>query len=246
MAHDPKSWTIILVSGAWHVKLHCLPPAPYFEAAGYNYIPLPLPAAGGLTSTLEENLSTISSTVLTELQKPQQQVALILHSAAGLIGTEAINRVLASQPSYCPRIRIIYLASMLDYTPVVSHLAQSRILRVDHEIGGFWCETGYKAFYEGDMSEIEAAPYVEALTFHKAMGQDWSPSSEAWRNCDLTHVVCLKDQVIPVEWQVNLAEEFSMRVVKMDTAHCPFVTRPKEFVEVVDGVLREGVRSKLA
>lgn len=243
-AQRPENWTVILVSGAWHVRFHCEPPTPYFKDAGYNYIPLPLPAAGGKTSTLEENLSAISSTIASELNKPGQQIAIILQSAAGLIGTEAINRILASQPSAAERIRIIYLAAIFEYGPIVTHLASAGHLRIDDKFESFWCDTGYEAFYGDDMTEAEAQPYVEALTFQKMIGATLNLSSEAWRACDLTSVVCLKDKVVPLEWRYKLAEEYGMRIVQMDTGHCPFVTRPREFAEMVDGVVREGMKTK--
>ncbi|KAI5359355.1 Putative alpha/beta hydrolase-1 [Septoria linicola] len=175
-----------------------------------------------------------------ELARPNQHVAVILHSAAGLIGTEAVNRVLARNETLANtahRIRIIYLASMLEWGPIVGHLAVEGFLQMDDERGGFWCDKGYTAFYD-DMREEDARPFIEALNFQKAV-ETPVLSSEAWRRCDATHVVCTKDRAVLPDWQVRLAQHYGMRIVKMDTAHCPFISCPKDFVGTFDGILKE-------
>ncbi|KAF2216815.1 hypothetical protein CERZMDRAFT_92886 [Cercospora zeae-maydis SCOH1-5] len=236
MSHDPPSWTILLVPGAWHVDFHCQPAVPLFKDAGYDMVPLPLAAAGDSCSTLEQNIAKISHTIIAHLERPHQHVAVIFHSASGLLGTEAINRVLASQPSAIERIRIIYLASVLDWTPIVAHLAQGGFLRLDLDAGNFWCDDGYKLY--DDMSREDARPFVDALTFQKVI-ETPVLTSDAWRHCDLTHVVTTKDQANPLEWQIKMAEDHGMRLVKMDTAHCPFISAPEYFAQIIDGVLRE-------
>ncbi|PIA88882.1 hypothetical protein CB0940_07434 [Cercospora beticola] len=240
MPHEPHRWTIILVPGAWHVDFHCQPPIPFFKDAGYDIVPLPLAAAGDSNSTLEQNISKISQAITTQLERPHQHVAVIFHSASGFLGTEAVNRALVTHHSATERVRIIYLASVLDWTPIVAHLAQGGFLRLDLDAGYFWCDDGYKLY--DDMSREDARPFVEALTFQRVIDTPVL-SSEAWRKCDLTHVVTTKDKANPLEWQIKMAKDYGMRIAKMETSHCPFISAPEYFVRTIDGVLREGSTS---
>lgn len=58
----------------------------------------------------------------------------------------------------------------------------------------------------------------------------------------LSMLTPIQDNVVPVDLQVKVAQDHNMQVVRLNTGHCPFVSKPEELVAVVDRVLRSPAR----
>ncbi|KAK4619482.1 hypothetical protein CLAFUW4_10793 [Fulvia fulva] len=227
--------SIIFVSGAWHTSFHIQPVIPHLEKAGYRIIPCPLPAAGTKGSTYEENYTAIQNAAEEELALGQN-VALILHSAGGASGCEAVNQLLASPVNtFADSIQIIFLASFIAHEHITKRLMEEGHIRFDAGEGVIYHEKPYEGFFN-DMDREKARPFVEALTFFQPTQVEFS--SDVWQKVPLTHVVCERDESVLPETQVALAEQYGMKVVRLDARHDPFVSQPEKFVEVVDGILK--------
>ena len=227
--------SIIFVSGAWHTSFHIKPVVPYFEKAGYRIVPCPLSAAGNKGSTCEENYSAIQRAAEDELALGQN-VALILHSAAGINGCEAVNQILASPVNnFADSIQIIFVGSFIEYADITKRLMEEGHCRFDAEEGLIYHEKPYEGFFN-DMDREKARPFVEALTFQVPTPIEFS--SDMWQKVPLTHLICERDESVLPHTQEAVAKEYGMKVARIDAGHDPFISQPQKFVEVVDGIVK--------
>lgn len=235
MDKNEKKPSIILVSGAWHTEFHCRPVIPYFQNAGYDIITQPLKSAGN-PSPAEEDIAIIQAAINAELAKGKN-VAVVLHSMGGRSGCEAVNRVLAEKDDIDgKRLRIIFLASFVDSEPIAAHFVANDYMRIDSEKGIAWTEKPGIAFYN-DMEPEHAQPFIDALAYQK-LQETPKFSSDKWQSLPLTYIICTQDTSVLPELQQEIAREFKMQEVRLETAHCPFISQPAKFVETVDSILK--------
>ncbi|KAF7191076.1 putative hydrolase R7 [Pseudocercospora fuligena] len=232
--------TIIFCSGAWHTEVHIRPIIPHFENIGYRVVACPLPTAGQREApSPAETIQALQSTFEAGL-KSNPTIALVLHSAAGRFGTLAINNILDKTPEAKDRIHVLYLGSSLGHVFLLENLMGKGYIRKNHETGTVYTDNAHELFYN-DMSEEDAKPFVEALTFQISAPKP-ELTSNAFEACELWSLCCEKDNVVPVDLQVKVAQDHNMQVVRLNTGHCPFISKPEELVAVVDRALRSPAR----
>ncbi|HEY1822118.1 MAG TPA: alpha/beta hydrolase [Trebonia sp.] len=56
----------------------------------------------------------------------------------------------------------------------------------------------------------------------------------AWRTVPSTYIVTQRDTIFPLEAEEWLAGRAGSKVVRMDTSHSPFLSRPEETADVID------------
>ncbi|KAK3053744.1 hypothetical protein LTR09_005023 [Extremus antarcticus] len=236
----PSNTSIILCSGAWHNEHHIKPAVPALEKAGYSVIPRPLASAlskGGW----DEDVAAFESAIKTELDKGQN-VALILHSAAGPPGCEAVNNILSSRGAAQSSkiVELIFVASFIrddERDAITANLFESGFLRLGtgSDEGTLFAENGHRAFFN-DMSVADAAPYIDGLgaqTAYASLGV----TSEKWKEVSLTYMLCGQDNVAKPDVQEWVAKNHGMDVVRINAAHDPYVSQPEEFARLVDQIL---------
>ncbi|KAK4494648.1 hypothetical protein PRZ48_014004 [Zasmidium cellare] len=222
--------SIILCSGAWHTVAHIKPVIPYFEQAGYRIIPH-AGASAGQRNAWVEDVAALQDKISSELQNGAG-ICLILHSAAGLCGTEAINRILNSNPSARSQVlRIIYVASFIEFKEIVEPLFTNGHIHLDMEEGTSTFLKAHHGFFN-DIFEAEAQPFIDALTWQNMYDQPDIDTSGPWRDVPLTYLICTEDNAVAPAVQERTAERYGMETVRMKAGHCPFVTQPGKFVDV--------------
>ncbi|EME41187.1 hypothetical protein DOTSEDRAFT_73569 [Dothistroma septosporum NZE10] len=226
--------SIVFVPGAWHTSFHLKPVQPYFERAGYRFVPCPLPAAGNKGSTCEENFTAIQEAVENELAMGQK-VALILHSLAGISGCEAVNQILGPVNNIADDIKIIFVGSFIDWVDITKRLFDEGHVTHDTDENTLHSQKPYEGFFN-DMSREAAKPFVEALTFQVPMPIEFT--SDAWEKVSLTHVICERDESVLPHTQEAMAKQYGMKMVKIDAGHDPFISQPERFVELINGVIK--------
>ena len=235
MSNTTAKPSIVFVTGACHTDFHLRPVVPHFEKAGYRIIPRPLHSAGN-PGTFDEDVAPTHSAIEAELQAGRD-VCVIVHSAGGLSGCEAVNRVLSERkPAYGNQIRMIFLASMIDWAPVMENLQKHGFIHFDFEQGQMIVPKPYEAFYE-DMEIQEAQPFVDALTYQGINEPAMSPPK--WPEIPLIYLKCERDRTVPPDYQSIVAREYGMREVSIDSAHFPFVSMPEKLVEIIDSALQK-------
>lgn len=84
--------TILLIPGAWHKGPAFEPVANILRAQGYEAETVTLPSAGGPPSTTAyDDAEHIQRTYLDPLVAQGKEVILIMHSYAGIPGTESVK-----------------------------------------------------------------------------------------------------------------------------------------------------------
>ncbi|KAK3715394.1 hypothetical protein LTR37_007122 [Vermiconidia calcicola] len=230
-----KNTSIILCTGAWHTEFHAQPAVLALQKSGYRVISRPLVSAGNKAGR-QEDIEAIEAAISSELQDGHE-VCLIVHSAAGTPGCEAVNRILDRGGSGADRIvRIIFVAAVLQNDEVVEHLKREGNIRLDLEQGVAYPEKAEKGLFN-DMTSEAAQPFIEALTW-QALYPQTPLSSTSWRKVALSYLICLQDNAVPLKIQETVGSEYGMQVVRLDAGHEPFISQPEKFVEVVDGMLR--------
>ena len=238
-SHTMEKPSVILCSGAWHNQSHLEPCIPHFEKTGHRIVPQTLPSVGNDHGNWEDDVNTFQATIVKELNA-KNNVCLIVHSAAGLVGCEAVNRILDQSEDHGGKItRIVCLASFLDVAEIIEHIMA--YIRIDTERGICHMENAEEAFYN-HMAPQDAQKSIEALTWQKMYPQPVLSSSR-WTSVPLTYLMCTRDNSVPLRVQERVAGEYSMDVAKIDSGHCPFTTQPEKFVEVVDGILRSSTKA---
>lgn len=95
MSSNPP--TTILVPGHWHTTTHLHPLTQSLTAKTYPTTPLQLPSVGlkSPRPTFADDVHEIYNAITTHLNAGKD-VCLMLHSYAGMPGTEALNRLIAA------------------------------------------------------------------------------------------------------------------------------------------------------
>lgn len=99
-------------------------------------------------------------------------------------------------------------------------------------------EAAKQKFYN-DLSESEAQKLFESLLPHS---QDAFETPSYFTPADITisktYVICEKDQILSLELQNQLvAQTPGLRAEPIDAGHCPFLSKPDEFAELVNRIL---------
>ena len=98
-------------------------------------------------------------------------------------------------------------------------------------------EERFRVMFCNDMEQAQADAFLARL------GSDQWPMS-SYMHCDwdvpaghglpVAFIVCLKDVVLPVEWQRRFAARFGAdTLVEIDAAHQAMTTRPRELAEIL-------------
>ena len=110
--------TILLVPGAWHQGSTFEPVANILRAQGYEAETITLPSAGGPASTTAyDDAEYIRNTYLKPLVGQEKEVVLVMHSYAGVPGTECVRgfarKDIAAQGKKGGVISLVYQAAFL-------------------------------------------------------------------------------------------------------------------------------------
>lgn len=230
MAQAPE---LVLVHGAWHgpwcwerllaeltdVRVHTAA----LTSTGHD------PAAlGDLYADADAVRQTVSA-----IDAP---VVLCGHSYGGVVISEAAAGV--------PNVAgLVYLCAF--------QLDVGEALAADREPPDWWeLHDGYAAarspheiFYT-DL-DVETVASMTPRLGYQALAPFAQPLTRAaWREIPSTYLVCTQDRAIPVAHQEAMAQR-ATRVVRMDTAHSPFLSRPAEVADLLREELA-AVRSRVA
>lgn len=168
-----------------------------------------------------------------------RDVVLVGHSQAGSV----LPMLAARMPGMFRRLVYVACSSPLPGQTVVQMMGSGLHGSHPDEIG--WpvdprthtSEQRYPLMFCNDMSATETAAFLAKL------GQDsWPAHSYAatdWRYDHLdavpaSYVLCLRDGILPVVWQEELARRFrTCRTVRVDGGHQVVNTRPHTLAEVL-------------
>lgn len=217
--------TIVLVHGAWH--------GPWCwrrlidELADQQVETVALPSAGPDPATLGD-LHDDAAAVRSVVSAIEGPVLVVAHSYGGAPVTQGVSDL----PNV---VGLVYVAAFqLDVGDSLAGVGGS--VTPDcwdvHEAEGYVDALRPEEIFYGGVDAAETAAAIARLTHHSLVAFGQPLTAAAWRTVPSTYVVCEQDQAIPVFAQEAMAQR-SNRVVRMATAHSPFLSHPGELAGII-------------
>jgi pimeloyl-ACP methyl ester carboxylesterase len=187
---------------------------------------------------MADDIASIRAT-LTTLVASNADVLLVLHSAGGFLGSEAMQGLSArerrEQGLEGGVMGIVFLAAGLAPTGH-QHVDLPFFDKVNGPPGGMCCVTP-RALLFNDLSSAEAAKWEKELRTQPADGWNGVTAHCGWKDVESTYLVCGQDSVLPEALQLHFAEMAGSRIVRCNAGHMAMLSMPEKVVEVVRGVV---------
>ncbi|ROV89595.1 hypothetical protein VMCG_09926 [Cytospora schulzeri] len=238
---------VVLLHGAWHGP-HCWDPlTAELDKAGYSSVAPALPSTGVVPPVPDysQDVDVIRKAV--EDLVREHDIVVVMHSYSGLPGGTALEgldkQTCVSKGLKGGVIRLIFICAFLvpegfQY-PLTSN-SSTGIVTVRPEDAKFM-------FYQ-DLDEETVAELAKDLQ-PQSVGAFWStvPTTfAAWRYIPSTYIICTEDRpstILASQYMIDGAIASGKHkidsVIRVDTGHSPFVSRPEWTVETL---IREAAR----
>ncbi|KAH8423411.1 alpha/beta hydrolase [Aspergillus melleus] len=242
--------TILLIPGAWHQGNTFDPVATILRQQGYPAETITLPSAGGPSSTTAyDDANHIRKNYLDGLVSQGKEVILVLHSYAGIPGTESVKgyarKDLVAQGKNGGVVGLVYLAAFLIpagasvETFVPGGLDPLMTLDGDQ----MYPKNPRENFYS-DLDDETAAKHLAALVTHAPEAMRTPLTYEAYRDVPTSYILCTRDVGFPVVAQQSIAGipgEGVVRTYDVDGGHCAMLSQPQAVADVIHDVAKRVV-----
>ena len=108
--------------------------------------------------------------------------------------------------------------------------------QVVDEAGGFVDVLHPQRIFYADVDEPLRSEAISKLRHHGLAAFVQPLTRAAWQSVPSTYIVCEQDQAIPVPAQESMSHR-SERVLRLDSSHSPFLSRPRELADLLRGEL---------
>lgn len=252
---SPKP-TLLIVSGGWHVPESYSRLTKELEEAGYEVHVPRLPSmneARPPTADLADDTALIRS-YAQDLIRSGRQVAVIMHSYGGQVGTNALYGLgVGSRGEHTSGgvSHLIYMAafaqpegwSMIDKVEEFNH---SDLIPVAFDFADDKTVVSQDArrllVSDTALSEGEVDAYVETLVRWNGKCMYDRVERAAWREIPVSYVMTKGDMTVPLEYQRSMVEGMrragrEVGTFEVATGHCPGFTATGEVVEMIEKIL---------
>lgn len=190
--------------------------------------------------TSELSLQDVAEELIADLKETGlDEIILVGHSQAGQVVSLMVER----EPALFRRLIYVSCSIPSPGQTVREMIGTRERGAVANEVG--WpfdpsqtdLSTRYPLMFCNDMGPAQRDAFLAEL------GKDaWPPSAyrftdwryEHHKRVASTFVVCLKDSILPVEWQESFAARFCCeRIVRLDAGHQAMTTRPHALAEIL-------------
>jgi pimeloyl-ACP methyl ester carboxylesterase len=233
---DAALQTVVLVHGAWHGSWCWDKVVPLLTDQGVDVRTVDLPSTGPDVAALGD-LDDDVAVVTRALDEAPGPKILVGHSYGGLPITEAA----AGRDDVA---HLVYVcAFMLDVGVSLLDAAGGKPMswwRVSPDGRSITPDRPESVFYS-DCNEQEAAAAAARLT-PQSMSSCTTPlRAAAWTTVPATYVVADRDPELPAAVQEMMATGKARELRHIDSAHSPFLSRPRELAEIIGEVARSSV-----
>ena len=220
--------TYLLVPGAWHGAWCWQRLGEMMDEHGLEWAALDLPSSGGDPSI--DMMSDVE--VVRRAAMDRGPVVLVAHSYAGAVVTEA-------QAHLANLSGIVFLAALVPRLGQnASDVTREYALRspldetIRREEGLLYLdpEPAALALY-GDCDAVTRSWAIGQVT-PQTLASFRSPRTSQSIDVATTYVICERDQALLPEVQEQIAERCD-DVVTLDSDHSPFLSRPREFADLL-------------
>jgi len=225
--------TILFVPGFWEGPGPFTQVSSLLETQNYSTFTVALPSTGTVSPSnpsMLDDIATVRTTV-EKLVVADLEVVMVLHSAGGFLGSNAIEgldvKTRGEKGLKGGVTKLVILAGALwpegfKHGPLPFSVYNG---------GSFTCATPEKLLFN-DLDEAEAGRWIQAL---KTQPTDWDDTVTycGWRHVPSVYLVCEADAVIPISLQLQFAEAAGSRIEKCGAGHMPMLSMPEKVVEVI-------------
>ncbi|KAK3718651.1 hypothetical protein LTR37_004868 [Vermiconidia calcicola] len=231
--------TIILVPGAWHKASQYAPLTTRLQSAGYEVHGIDYPSTGPnpTNDNFDPDVAVIHSTIAA-LADEGKDVAVVVHSAAGILASEAAKALSKDDRNQAGGItHMVFLCAFAAAEGVSLYDATGGPEDWQIVSGPHVTPHDPKARFYNRCPPDVADDAVAQLGDNKfAMGTFRSKATyAAWKHIPCTYLICENDRAIPVKAQEAMVQQpgAGFEVVRCEADHSPFLCMPDFTAEVV-------------
>lgn len=239
---DAGEPTLLLVHGAWHGRWAWDPVLPLLAEAGIKFATVDLPGVDRAPG--RHDLAGHVEYVRAELARVAGPVVICGHSYGGAVISEAAGNL--------PNIAgLVYLAAFMiepgqscadvnrpiapPPDPALAAVSDGDYTRVP--------ESAARHLFYGDATDEQARAAARRLTPEHVDTVRTPVTEAAWQFIPSTYIVCARDAALSPHIQREMARG-AARVLTIDSAHAPMLTRPKELAALLVGTVRGARRDR--
>jgi pimeloyl-ACP methyl ester carboxylesterase len=88
-----------------------------------------------------------------------------------------------------------------------------------------------------DFSDTEAEKWMKEMKAQPM--ESWNGTTQycGWQDVPSTFLICEKDQVLPIQYQLQCAEMAGSKIERCEAGHMVMLSKPEKVVEVIRGVV---------
>ena len=231
--------TFVLVHGAWHGAWCWEKLTPELEARGHRVVAMDLPCDDG-SATFDDYADVVCEALV---DVPGDDLTVVGHSLAGL----TIARVGARRPVR----RLVYVCGIppLVGKTLAQQISEDKAMlnpgylegigEKDSEGRRSWVDRDVAVRHLfGDCDDATAATAFARLRPQATYGYGIPYPHPELPDVDSTYVLCTEDRLVNPDWSRKIApERLRAHVIELPGSHSPFLSRPEDLAEVLNGLL---------
>ena len=262
----PSKPVLLLLHGAWHLPQHYATFVSQLEGRGYTVRCPRMPSCNDASPPnkfLDDDVWCARKTALEYLDKGQD-VAVLMHSYGGVVGTNAMANLHESRKVDGQQtgriVALVYFAAFIPFEnqglaglfggqlpPWLTSNPDTKVVDIDDPQWHFY----------NDLPEKERDKWAQQLVRH-AVDCQYEPVRDqklkdeigervAWREVkNLVYLVCANDQGIPEFVQRGMVERLetegglgkgAFKIEVLEAGHSPFLSMPDKTADVIEKVL---------
>jgi pimeloyl-ACP methyl ester carboxylesterase len=229
----------VLVHGAYHGAWCWELLSPELEKRGHSVLTVDLPIGDPKAGAVE-----YASTVLDAMSGVGDEAILVGHSMGGVV----VPLIAAARPV----ARMVFLAALLpepgsslgeqrarEPVDAVVELSAVEFTHLGDGVFEVGPNTATELFYHDAPEEIAAAA-ISRLRPQAYLFMDETTPLQAWPDCDAEYIVCGDDHAVNPAWgRQAAAERLNVTPHEIEGGHSPFLTRPSQLADMLDGIARK-------
>ncbi|KAL2855897.1 hypothetical protein BJY01DRAFT_231521 [Aspergillus pseudoustus] len=186
---------------------------------------------------MKEDIVSIRNHIETVVSQGED-VLLVLHSAGGFIGSEAMKGLGKAERTQNGHeggvVSIVFIAGAV-YPEGHEHKAPPFAIG-----GALHCAQPEKLLF-GDLPDDEKATWLAAIRPQPSRGWEATVEYAGWKHVPSVYLICEGDNALPVPLQEQLAALAGSRVERCSTGHLPQLSQPEKVVEVIERAVSGGL-----
>ncbi|KAJ5619236.1 hypothetical protein N7510_003220 [Penicillium lagena] len=221
---------IFLVPGLWEGPSVFEPLSALMTANGFTTESAVLLSTGTVSPgnpTMKDDIAAVRQH-LQEVVAQGEDVLLVLHSAGGFIGSEAMQGLSKKQRKESGQkggvVGIVFLSGAVfpegyEHQPLPFAVVEPDVLLFN------------------DIPEQEKAKWLAELRPQPASGWDGKVTYTGWKDVPSVYLICEGDKALPVPLQEQLAALANSKIQRCSAGHVPQLSQPEKVMEVIKAAI---------